>query len=220
MNKNRIENIQIPKEEIRQRYEKLALWYDLIEGIPELLGVRKLRRGLLQRASGKVLEIAVGTGKNLPYYPKTCRITAVDLTPAMLDIARKRATRLGLNIDFQVMDGETLIFPDQSFDTVVSSLTLCTFTDPMAALREMARVCRADGRILLLEHGRSDHEWLGRWQDRRASKHAERFGCCLNREPHDFVRNAGLEVATARRYFFGIFHVLEAIPSGTVAACI
>lgn len=202
------------KEEIRQKYEKMARWYDLGEGIPEVLGIRRLRKRLLLRASGKVLEIAVGTGKNLPYYLKGCQITGVDISQTMLEIARRRADRIGLKIAFRVMDGEALAFPDQHFDTVVSSLTLCTFPDPEAALREMARVCRAEGRILLLEHGRSDREWLGRWQDRKADRHAERLGCHWNRKPLDLVRQAGLKLLSARCTFFGVFHEIEATPSG------
>ena len=202
-------------EEIRQKYNTFAPWYDLLEGIPELLGLRKLRRELLQRASGSVLEVAAGTGKNFHYYPQTCEITAVDLSPAMLKRARRRADRLGLPIPFLIMDGEALAFPDQSFDTVVSSLTLCTFPDPIAALREMARVCRVDGRILLLEHGRSDREWLGRWQDRRADRHAKPLGCRWNREPLDLVRQAELTLITSRRYFGGVFHLIEATPPRT-----
>ena len=201
------------KEEIRQKYNKFAPWYDLRAAIPEFLGVRRLRRSLLQRASGTVLEIAVGTGKNLRYYCKTCKLTSVDLNSAMLAIARKRADRLRLSITFLVMDAEALAFPDQSFDTVVSSLALCTLPDPLAALREMARVCRADGRILLLEHGRSDQEWLGRWQDRSADRRAKKLGCHWNREPLDLVRQAGLKPIAAQRTFFGMFHVLEAAPS-------
>ncbi len=79
-------------------------------------------------------------------------------------------------------------------------------------LREVARVCKADGRILLLEHGRSDREWLGSWQDRRADRHAEKLGYRWNREPLDLARQAGLNLIAAQRIFFGIFHVLEAQP--------
>ncbi len=206
------------KEEIRQKYERFAHWYDLMDGIPEVLGVRRLRQRLLQRASGRVLEIAVGTGRNLRHYPKTCQVIAVDFSQAMLRVARTRADHLGLTIPFLVMDAETLAFPDRCFDTVVSSLTLCTFPDPPAALREMARVCRADGRLLLLEHGRSDVEWLGRWQDCRADRHAKALGCRWNRDPLGLARQAGLTLVAARRMFFGIIHVLEAMPSEPVAA--
>jgi ubiquinone/menaquinone biosynthesis C-methylase UbiE len=204
--------------EIRHKYNRLARWYNALDGLPEVLGVKKLRRRLLRQASGGVLEIAVGTGRNLPHYPKACQITGVDFSPSMLEIARKEAHRLGLRVRCLVMDAENLAFPDHTFDSVVSSLTVCTFADPVAALREMARVCRADGRILLLEHGRSDREWLGRWQDRRADRHARTLGCRWNREPLELVRQAGLAVIAARRIFFGIFHVLEARPVGPAPA--
>lgn len=203
----------LTSQEIRRKYAKFAPWYDWMEGIPEFLGVHRFRRELLQRVSGNVLEIAVGTGKNLRYYPSGCRIVAVDLSLEMLGVARKRAAGLKLNIPFSVMDAEALTFPDRSFDTVVSSLTLCTFPDPVAALREMARVCRLQGRILLLEHGRSNREWLGRWQDRRADRHAKPLGCHWNRQPLDLAAQAGLKLTAARRTFFGIFHILEVMPT-------
>lgn len=198
---------------IRRKYDQVAPWYDLIEGLPELLGLRLLRRELLQRAAGTVLEVAAGTGKNFRYYPRMCQITAVDASMAMLAIARQRAATLGLPITCLVMDAAALSFPDQSFDTVVSSLSTCTFPSPVAALYEMARVCRRAGRLLLLEHGRSDRAWLGRWQDRRADRHARSLGCHWNRDPLDLVHQAGLTVRTARRTFCGILHVIEAIPA-------
>ncbi len=205
-------------EEIRQKYNRLARWYNVLNALPEVLVVRKLRRRLLRHAFGQVLEIAIGTGRNVRHYPQTCQITGVDFSPAMLEVARKEARRLGVKTRFLVMDAESLAFPDETFDTVVSSLTVCTFADPVAALREMARVCQADGRILLLEHGRSDREWLGRWQDRRAARHAMALGCRWNREPLDLVAHAGLAVVAARRVLFGIFHVLEAKPLRSVPA--
>lgn len=200
--------------EIRRKYDGFAQWYDFAEGLAELLGVRRLRRELLRRASGRVLEVAVGTGKNFPCYPRTCQITAGDFSSAMLRVARRRAARLALPVRFLSMDAEALPLRARAFDTVVSSLSLCTFPDPMAALREMARVCRPEGRILLLEHGRSDREWLGRWQDRRADRHAKRLGCRWNRDPLEIVRGTGLRLIRGRRTFFGVFHVLEAMPAG------
>lgn len=96
MNRSYDGNISTFKKEIRQKYDKFAPWYDLMEGASEFLGIRKLRYRFLEQASRKILEIAVGTGKNLQYYPKACQITGVDLSPKMLENARNRADRLGL----------------------------------------------------------------------------------------------------------------------------
>lgn len=203
--------INFTSQELSSKYNRFARWYDLVEGVPDLLGVRRLRQRLLRQASGKVLEVAVGTGKNLRYYPQGCRITAVDVSREMLRVAQKRAASLSVDVSFLSADGENLPFPDKSFDTVVSSLTTCTFPNPVLALQEMARVCRPVGRILL-EHGRSNREWLGRWQDRHADQFAKPLGCHWNREPLDMVRKAGLKVSSTRQFFFGVVHEIDAAP--------
>lgn len=201
-------------EEVRQCYNEHASAYAFLEPAAEYLGLRRLRRRLIRRASGDVLEIAVGTGANLRYYPRDCRITAVDVSASMLEIACERANKRELQVDFHVMDAEHLGFPDEHFDTVVSTMALCTFIDPIAALKEMGRVCRPGGRILLLEHGRSSWGRLARWQDRQAQRHAERFACHWNREPLELVQDAGLLPLYARRSFFGMLHEIVALPSG------
>src|SRR5262245_6151193 len=203
---------ELTTKEISEKYDRFARWFDWVEGVPDILGVSNLRRWLLQRASVRVLEVAVGTGKNLRYYPAHCRISGVDVSREMLSVARKRASKLSMNISFSLADAEALPFPDKSFDTVVSSLTTCTFSNPVTALQEMARVCRPGGHVLLLEHGRSNREWLGRWQDRRADRHAQQVGCHWNREPLKLVREAGLKVSNSRRLFFGVFHTIDAEP--------
>lgn len=164
---------------------------------------------LLRRASGKVLEVAVGTGKNLIYYPRDSRIIALDLSGEMLKVARNKATKLSVPVSFSVADAEALPFPDNSFDTVVSSLSTCTFPNPVAALEEMARVCRTSGTILLLEHGRSGRQSLARFQDRHADQFAKPLGCHWNRDPVQFARQAGLKVRQTKRSFFGIFQQIE-----------
>ncbi len=199
-------------QELACKYDRFARWYDWVEEMPNLLGVSRLRHRLVARASGKVLEVAVGTGQNLRYYPRGCQIIAVDLSREMLKIARKRAEKLSIDVSLLLADAQALPFSDHSFDTVVSSLSTCTFPEPVIALREMARVCRTDGRVLLLEHGRSNREWLGRWQDRREDSFAKQLGCHWNREPLKIVRLANLRIDTAWRTFFGIFHLIEAQP--------
>ena len=200
------------KQDIHRNYNQFAQWYDTVEIIPEWLGVRGLRRKLLKRASGRTLEIACGTGLNFKMYSREVDLVAVDLSEEMLKLAQHKARSLNLNANFAVMDGERLAAKDQSFDTVISSLSLCTFPNPLAALSEMARVCKYDGRIFLLEHGRSNYKWLGRWQNYRAYRHARLLGCQWNREPLELVRQSGLSLIHASRSFFGILHLIEAKP--------
>ncbi len=107
---------------------------------------------MCSRARGDVLEIGVGTARNLPHYPPEVRLTGIDLSPGMLEHARARARRLAREIDLQLGDAQVLPFPDESFDTVVSTLSLCSIPDHAAAVREAVRVLRHGGRILLLEH--------------------------------------------------------------------
>lgn len=188
------------------KWDRASRWYDLATVPLELLLFGPLRAGLLRSATGRVLEVAAGTGLNRSRYPAGVDVTAVDLSLGMLSHARHRGvTRAAL------MDAERLAFADGEFDTVVSTLGTCTFPDPVQALREMRRVCRPGGRILLMEHGRSDWPAIARWQDRRAPKHAEFLGCWWNREPLENVRKAALEPLVATRRFFGMVHVIEAV---------
>ena len=203
----------LSKEEITQSYNRYARWYDILEKIPELLGINRIRKNLFREASGDVLEVAAGTGNNLRHYPKDCKITLIDLSRAMLKIASQKARSQRLEISVQEMDAERLEFPDNAFDTVADSLSLCTLTQPVQALREMARVCKPKGRILLLEHGRSNKQGLARWQDKKADKHAKRFGCKWNRNILGLVGEANLEVASCKQYCFGVFHAIEVKPT-------
>ncbi len=204
---------ELSKEEITQSYNRYARRYDILEKIPELLGINRIRKNLFRKASGDVLEVAAGTGNNLRHYPKDCKITLIDLSRAMLKIASQKARSQRLEISIQEMDAERLEFPDNAFDTVVDSLSLCTLTQPVQALREMARVCKPKGRILLLEHGRSNKQGLARWQDKKADKHAKRFGCNWNRNILGLVGEANLEVVSSKQYFFGVFHAIEVKPT-------
>ena len=191
--------------DLRDNWDRASRWYDLAIVALEALIFRRLRVRLLKSATGRVLEVAAGTGSNLAHYPAGLDIIAVDLSPGMLAKARHRGAR-----KVAVMDAGCLAFRDGSFDTVVSTLGTCTFPDPVQALREMRRVCRSGGRILLLEHGRSDRTGLAAWQDRHAGKWAAHLGCWWNREPLESVQKAGLKTHAASRSFLGMVHVIEA----------
>jgi ubiquinone/menaquinone biosynthesis C-methylase UbiE len=198
--------------EIRAIYERLAPRYDRRERPLEWLFFRRYRRRLLSRARGKVLEVGIGTGLNLPFYPPDCTIAGTDLSSAMLRIAQRRADHLNHSVALQIMDTEQLAFPKESFDTVVSTLSLCTVIDPLQALQEMARVARREGQLLLLEHGRCQVGRIARWQDRITPHQVLRVGCHLNRNILAFVQAADLKVIWQESHLRGVLRLIQAIP--------
>ncbi len=142
-------------ERVRRIWERLAPRYDQKVRLPERLLFAGGREWVCSRAEGDVLEISVGTGRNLPLYARDVRITGVDISASMLEIARARAAEIGRDAELRVGDAQALELPDESFDTVVCTLALCSIPDARAAVAEMRRVLRPGGRVLLLEHVRS-----------------------------------------------------------------
>jgi ubiquinone/menaquinone biosynthesis C-methylase UbiE len=200
-------------DEIRSIYAREAPTYDRGQWVLERLLLGRLRRRLLSRASGRVLEVGIGTGVNLAFYPPRCPIVGVDLSQPMLERALARAYRLGRQLVVEAMDAEALTFPDRSFDTVVSTLTLCTTPDPVRLLREMGRVCRPGGRVLLMEHGLGTVpvvNWLLRRLD---TGQRVRYACHLTREVSALPSRAGLHVQHQVRRIFGVLALIEAEPA-------
>ena len=142
-------------ERVRQHYDRSAGSHDRIISWAEKALFGTGREWVCSQARGEVLEIAVGTGRNRPFYPEDARLTGIELSPNMLDLARRRAGELGREADLRVGDAQNLPFPNVSFDTVVATLALCTIPDDCRAVAEAARVLRPGGRLLLLEHVRS-----------------------------------------------------------------
>ncbi len=142
-------------DRVRHNYDRIADKYDRFIGVSEKLLFGSGRQWLCEQASGDVLEIAVGTGRNFPYYPTGVRLTGIDISPAMLAIAERRANELGRDVELRVGDAQALDLPDARFDTVVSTLALCSIPDDRRAVTEIRRVLRPGGRFLLLEHVRS-----------------------------------------------------------------
>jgi ubiquinone/menaquinone biosynthesis C-methylase UbiE len=200
--------------ELRDIYDGFASsyrWSSLVNDT--LFGVSALRRWVLRHAAGDVLDVACGTGENFAHLRGVERVTAVDLSPRMLDEARRRADRLGLDVDLQQMSAQHLMFPDGAFDTVTTAMSTCTFPDPVAALREMARVVRPEGRILLVEHGRSRVGAVARFQDRRADSHYRPAGCRWNTDVAALLDEAGLVVEATRTRTLGVFTAAVARPA-------
>jgi ubiquinone/menaquinone biosynthesis C-methylase UbiE len=182
-------------------YERAARDYDrwMDRFDPLLLGDG--RATLCARAVGRTLEVAIGTGRNVALYPPEVQLTGIDLSPAMLEIAR-RATP-GRPVDLRVGNAEALEFPDEAFDTVVFTLCLCTVPDPRKALAEARRVLRPDGRLLLLEHVRSPIRGV-RWAQRIVDPLFRLASDHLLRDPLDHLASLGFVIEECRRYRAGI----------------
>src|SRR6266508_3451046 len=141
-------------------YEKEAHKYDRQMRFFERLLFTGGREWVCAQAAGDVLEVAIGTGRNLPHYPPGIRLTGIDLSPAMLELARRQAQQLNVEVDLRLGDAQALELPDASFDTVVCTLSLCAIPDQRQAVAEMRRVLRPGGRLLLLDHVAAAPRWV------------------------------------------------------------
>ena len=162
------------------------------------------RQWVCSRAAGETLEIAIGTGRNLPLYPSGMRLVGIDLSPEMLDLARERAPEIGMPVELREDDAEHLDFNDASFDSVVITLALCSIANDAGAVREAFRVLRPGGRLLLLEHVGSPKravravQWL-------LDQITVRFeGDHLLREPLAHLGSAVFEIEELQRLKLGI----------------
>ena len=177
-----------------------AAFYDPLSARWERQHGANLRRRLLADARGRVLEIGVGTGFSLPHYPPVEELVAVDPSEPMLRRARRRAAQVGRDVTFVQAPAERLPFADDSFDTVVSMVVLCTVGDQQRALQEMRRVLRPTGQFLFSEHVRSEDPKRARWQDRiEPIWGLVANGCHPNRRTLDAIRAAGFDVADVRQ---------------------
>jgi ubiquinone/menaquinone biosynthesis C-methylase UbiE len=195
----------------RNRYNRLAFIYDFMEAPVERLRFSSWRSRLRDRIVGKqVLEVGVGTGKNLPYYPENVKITAIDFSPRMLARARKKGEKLNRSVELLEMDVQHLTFPDRFFDTVLATFVFCSVPDPVAGLREMRRVCRPDGRLLLLEHMRPEKPVPGFIFDVLNPMVVRMMGANINRRTMDNIRKAGWHIQVEDKLSSDIVRWIEA----------
>jgi ubiquinone/menaquinone biosynthesis C-methylase UbiE len=166
-------------------------------------------------AEGDILEIAIGSGRNLPVYAKGARLTGIEFSPEMLKLARQRAAEVGADVDLRPGDAQALELGDESFDTVICTLALCTIPDPARAVQEVYRVLRPGGRFRALEHVRSP-ALLVRGVQRALDPLSVRFaGDHLLREPLEYLRPAGFEIEHVERSKWGIVErVVARKPAG------
>ncbi|UER54319.1 methyltransferase domain-containing protein [Kineosporiaceae bacterium SCSIO 59966] len=190
-------------------YDRVASVYDLYTRPMEAMGGTRARRRLFSRARGRVLELGIGTGANVPFYPPDVELVGVDISGRMLQRARRRALR-GRDVALQRADIEHLPYGDASFDTVTAACVFCSVDDPVQGLREARRVTRPGGFVLLYEHVRPTNPLLARLADATSPWTRRTFGPELNRRTEENVAAAGMTVVEARRR--GIWRELVVAP--------
>lgn len=197
-------------EVIRGRYDRIAPFFDLMEGIMELMAFRRWRTLQWRRVEGHdILEVGVGTGKSFPFYPSGCRITAVDFSRAMLQRAAAKAEQQRVTVELRCMDVQRLDFPDAHFDTVVGSFVFCSVPDPRRGLREIHRVLKPGGRLVLLEHVLSERPWLAKLMRAVNPLVVRLAGANINRETVANVAAAGFTIERVD-HLSGIVKLIEA----------
>jgi ubiquinone/menaquinone biosynthesis C-methylase UbiE len=194
----------------QRRYDRQALWYDLND-IPMELFARALRRQLWGKVDGgRVLEVGVGTGRNLPYHPPQSGVTAIDISPKLLAKAARKAHKKGQPVELGLMDAQRLAFGDGSFDSAAATFVFCSVPDPLVGLAEVRRVLKPGGRLLLLEHVRSKNRLLGWLMDRLNPLFVRLSGANINRDTVGNVGRAGFEIVAVDSHMGGLVKLIEA----------
>tara|TARA_Y100000310_G_scaffold309809_1_gene354317 strand:+ start:802 stop:1398 length:597 start_codon:yes stop_codon:yes gene_type:complete len=188
---------------VKGRYDRFSRFYDFLESPLEKWVFSKWRNGLLGDLEGSILEIGVGTGKNLKYYNEKAKVVGIDISDGMIGKAKKKFP----GRDLRVMDAERLDFEDNSFDYVVCTFVLCSVPDPVKVVKEMDRVCK--GKILMLEHVLSKNKLIALFEHIHNPFTRVLFGFNVNRKTGDNIRSAGLYFEEVNLGLFDIFKRFE-----------
>jgi len=194
----------------KRRWNRTARLYDYLMALMEQVVVRKWRRLLWRRVeTSRVLEIGVGTGNNIPYYPADAEITAVDFSEGMLKRARDKASRHKVKVNLRQMDAQNLEFADNTFDTVVGTMVFCSIPDTVRGIREVERVCKRGGKVVLLEQDFSANRY-SRLLAKLVNPLVIRMGSDFRRRTIEDVAKSGLKVERVTNLWAGLFKLIEA----------
>ncbi len=204
-----VNGMQDLTETIRKRYNRIAPMYNSMDTMIK----PTWREELLRDAKGKVLEVGVGTGANLSHYPPGLEIVGIDFSPRMLAYAQEQILSLPSNIQLQQMDAQHLEFPNDSFDTVVATCVFCSVPDPIQGLREIHRVLKPTGHLLMIEHMLSDNPVLALALHILNPVTVRISGANVNRKTIQNLQSAGFQIADVRMLAFrDIVRRIDAVP--------
>lgn len=201
---------QIRTDLIRSRYDRIAPYYNAMEFLMEF-HFRKWRADLWKSVPpGRILEVGVGTGKNIPFYPDGNELTGIDFSPKMLEQARLVAKRTGKEVSLHLADVQALSFESNSFDTVVTSCVFCSVPDPTQGLREIYRVLKPGGKLVMLEHVLSQRPLLRTLMNWLDFIPYRLWGAHINRHTVDTVHQVGFPEIQVRDLSLDIVKLIEA----------
>lgn len=184
-----------------KRYNRISRFYNLMEKSMSS-GTNRWRNQLFSKIKGpKVLEVGVGTGINLPHYPRNLEITGIDFSPGMLQHARKVAEQLDFPIELMEMDVQSLTFADGTFDTVITTCVFCSVPNPIMGLREIHRVLKPDGQLLMLEHVLSCRVGMRQMMNLMNPLVVSITGANINRDTRSNLQEAGFSVEEEDLWF-------------------
>jgi methyltransferase OMS1 len=209
--------------DLSDRFDREAEGYDEKVDVSEtLLLLTSKRKNLTAQAKGHVLEVAVGTGRNIPYYnTKQCAtVTLLDASGPMLAVAKRKwidtHKEYFSRVSFKQQSAlEPMVPPygaQDGYDTVIHTMGLCSTPEPVKLLQNIEASTNENGQILLLEHGKSHYDWLNSLLDKTAPAHADEHGCWWNKDIGKIVEESGLEVVDIKRYNFGTTWWLQLKP--------
>ena len=205
---------------IKERYNRIAPIYDKLEFIMEQGKMGTWRKKLWEQVSKiaaekkevRLLEAGVGTGKNIPHYPSVSEAYAIDFSKKMLAEAKKKTDKSELSLQLLEMDIQNMSFPNDYFDIIVTSCVFCSVPDPVKGLKELKRVCKADGKIIMLEHMRTKKEPLGYLMDIFNWISLLTWGANINRKTMENIDQAGLKVEEEKELMLDIVKELVLTP--------
>lgn len=177
-------------ETIKKRYDRISALFDVMDHM-----IRdSWRKNLLANLQGNILEVGVGTGANLRHYSTNVHVTGIDFSPKMLARAYEQVDKVKAKVVLKEMDIQHMDFPDNTFDAVVSTCVFCSVPDPVKGFQEIRRVVKPDGKIVMLEHMRSENGLAGKMLDLINPLTVRIVGANVNRKTIKNIEKAGLKI--------------------------
>lgn len=197
-------------EKIKQRYNRIAPIFNHMENMMQNMIPKDYIEKAFNSLYGNVLEVGVGTGKNFPYYPLNCSVTAIDFSPRMLEIAKSNINKAKVPVTILEMDAQNMDFPDDTFDCVINTCVFCSVPDPIKGLKEIKRVCKPGGTIIMIEHVRSDNLIVGKIMDILNPLVVSVIGANINRNTIENINNSGIKIKEVNDHFGKILKLVIA----------